>query len=411
MRKIALVARWEYLFNVRRKSFLFAAFGIPVFLVVIMLVIFALQDSTEGTLEAVGPVGYVDQASVLAGAVAKPDPFVAHTSEETARQALDDGTLGAYFVVPDNYMQVGIVQLYSYTTSADALKDAIDDFLRANLIAELPESIPLERLKDPADLTVHVQDTGRVMEEDGIFGLFITPFIFSIVFMMASQITGGFLMNGVVEEKVNRIMEVLVTSITPMQLLVGKLLGLAALGLTQLVVWGIVTAIVSRFTDQIPFLSGVVIPPDLAVVGVIYFFLSYFLLASMLAGIGAVSNSEEESRQYSGIFALLVAIPFFFITTFLDDPNGAAPVILSLIPFTAALAMILRISLGVVPLAHIVLSVGVTLLSTLFIIWLSARVFRWGLLLYGKRITPREIWRVIRQAPEPHTVAARSQEV
>ena len=409
MRKLWLVIKREFLFNLKQKSFLFTAFGVPLLLMVVFFVIFSVIDSNQGTLEEAGTIGYVDHAGVLAAGINKPDTFVPYASEDEARKALDDRTLGAYFVVPENYMVTGSVQIYNYGTSSEVLKDAIGDFLLTNLTTNLDSSIPLDRAKNPVNLTIHIEDSGRTLEGQAFISLFITPIIFGIVFTMATQLSSGFLMNGVVEEKTNRIMEILVTSVTPMQMLLGKIIGLGLLGLLQLAVWGVFAFIASQISDQVTFLKGVIIPPDLIFFGVIYFVLGYFLLGSIMAGIGAVSGSEEESRQYSAIFSVILSIPFFAFIAFISDPNGTLPIVLSLIPFTAPLAMILRMSFGAVPLAQILLSVAILLLTTIFIAWSASKVFRWGLLLYGQKLSLREIWRVIRQSgTQVATVAAKS---
>lgn len=410
MHKMWLVAQHEYLTNLKRRSFLFAAFGLPVFIGVVMIIVFGLVGNSEGTLEDAGQVGYIDEAGVLSAEVDKPATFTRYGDEATARAALDEGTLGAYFVVPSDYLSMGRVRLVNYSTSSEALRDAVENFLRANLAASLDPNIPLERVQDPVNMTVHLLDTGRTLEQEAVIGLFLVPFMFSVIFLMSSQITSGFLMSGVVEEKTNRIMEILITSVTPMQILAGKLLGLGALGLTQLVVWAVVAVVGLNFSEQIPFLQGIVIPPDLIIFGLIYFLLGYFFMASIMAGIGAVVGSEQESRQYAGIISLVLAAPFFAITSFITDPNGTVPVLLTLIPFTAPLSAIMRLSFGTIPPEQLILSIAILLATTIFIVWISARIFRWALLLYGKRVTPRELWRVIRGTSGIATTVAHSVE-
>ena len=121
-------------------------------------------------------------------------------------------------------------------------------------------------------------------------------------------------------------------------------------------------------------LAGVIIPPDLIILALIYFVLSYFLIASLMAGIGSVVESEEESRQFAGIASLFLVIPFFFIIQFINEPNGTIPTILSLFPFTAGSAMIFRVSFSVVPLWQIALSILILLISTIVVIWAAAKV-------------------------------------
>ncbi|MCZ2097277.1 MAG: ABC transporter permease, partial [Anaerolineae bacterium] len=133
------------------------------------------------------------------------------------------------------------------------------------------------------------------------------------------------------------------------------------------------------------------------VIGVIYFLLGYFLLACVMAAIGVVMGSEQESRQFAGIFGLVLAIPFFAITSFITDPNGAVVTFLTLFPFTSPVSMIMRMGFSAVPAWQLILSIALLLLTSLFMAWASARIFRWALLLYGKRPGVRQLIRVIRR--------------
>jgi ABC-2 type transport system permease protein len=140
----------------------------------------------------------------------------------------------------------------------------------------------------------------------------------------------------------------------------------------------------------------------------VYFILSYFLLSSLMAGLGAIAGSAEESRQFSSIISLVWVVPFFFITTLISEPNSPLAVAFTLIPFTAPMTVLLRMGLSSVPAWQLAASIIILLLSALLVVWASAKVFRWALLLYGKRITLREIWQVIRQSPHTATVTAQS---
>ncbi len=409
MKKIWLVARREYLFNLRRRSFLFAVFGVPLFTFVIWFIVFALISSNDNDLAQVGKVGYVDQANILTNPVFPtdtPDLYVAYADETSVRQALDAKTIGAYFVLPSDYMKSGAVNLYSYSSIPSALEDNLNAFLLMNLSRNL-QGIPADRIEQPVNLTIHANDSGRDITEENFPVLLFIPLIFAFVFIMSAGTTSGFLMNGIVEEKTNRIIEILMTSVTPGQILLGKIFGLGALGLTQVVVWGVAGGLLIRFGQAAPALKGVVFPLDLLAVFVVYFLLSYFLLASLMAGLGAIAGSEQESRQFSSIISLLFVVPFFFFTAFLNDPNGTVPLILSLIPFTSPITMLIRLGLGAVPAWQIIASLTILVVTSVLVVWASAKVFRWGLLLYGKRPTPRELWRVIRSSPQSAVVPIR----
>ncbi len=394
--KLWLIIKHEYLTNIRRRSFLFGAFGAPLISLGLIVLVFGviLQDETDAS--RLGDIDYVDLSGVLEARVDEPENFRAFESEEAARAALDSRELGAYFVVAPDYMETAAIRLVSNTGVPDALNDQIDDYLRANLSAGLPPEIAA-RINDPLETSVRALDSGRVLQEDSAIGLVLMPMIFVIVFLFASQTTSGYLMGSVIEEKTTRIVEILVTSVTPFQLLAGKIIGLGLLGLTQLVIWGIFAVIGLNFGQTSSVLRGVIIPPDMLIVALVYFLLGYFLLASVMAVAGVIAGSEQESRQYAGIFSIVLIIPIFLIASFITDPNGSVVTFLSLFPLTSPVAVLLRMGFGTIPTDQLLVSIVLLALTGLLTAWASARIFRWGLLMYGKRPSPRELLRVIRR--------------
>jgi ABC-2 type transport system permease protein len=133
--------------------------------------------------------------------------------------------------------------------------------------------------------------------------------------------------------------------------------------------------------------------------------LGYFFLASIMAGIGAVVGSEQESRQIAGIFSFVLVIPFFALVTFITDPNGVVPTVLTLFPLTSPVAVMLRLGFGSVPTWQLSLSMVLLLVTALFTAWASAKIFRWALLMYGKRPGLRDIARALRRPPTMATSA------
>lgn len=400
-----LVARHEFLTNVRRRSFLFAAFGAPLFTILVMYIVFAITVESFGGTEGIGLIGYVDESGVLAAAIDQPEDFRPYPDGNAARAAMDAGEIDGYFSLPSNYIDTGMVNLYLRSSSVpEGLYDQIDTFLIANIGSSV-EADRLERLQDPVNTQLLTLDNGRLIRDSGIAGLFLTPIIFVMVFMLASQTSSGYLMSSVVEEKGNRIMEILITSVTPMQLLVGKIIGLGALGLLQLGIWMIGGAVALQLGQNTELLSGVYIPPDMLMLGLIYFLLTYFLIASLMAGIGATAGGEQESRQLSSIFSLLLFLPFFFLYNLITDPNGTISTILTLLPFTSPVTTIFRMAFGTVPTWQLVVSLIVQIVTTVLIMWAAARVFRWSLLMYGKRPNLRELVRIIRKPSGMGTTA------
>lgn len=408
MNKIWLVARREFLFNVRRKEFLFAAIGLPLLMIALMFIIGGVVIDAEMNIERLGQIGYVDEAGILTPPQDLPETFQAYPDENSANEALNAEAIGAYFIVPADYMDTGDVRIYSTGGIPEALEDKIDYFLIANLARDL-EASTVARVQEPVDAQIHTLDNDRTLSETAIVGVIFLPFLLVFVQMFASQITSGYLMSGISEEKTNRIIEVLVTSIRPFELLMGKMLGLGAVGLVQLGIWIICSLLALQFGQGLEILSGVTLPLDIVVVALVYFFLGYTFYASIMAALGAIMSSEQESRQWAGLFGIAFSVPFFFVGQFIEDINGTIPVALTMIPFTAPSTVLLRIGFGNVPAWQLGLSILIMVGSTILTLWIAARVFRWALLMTGKTPNLKQIIAAVMRGPRMETSAAERQ--
>jgi ABC-2 type transport system permease protein len=223
----------------------------------------------------------------------------------------------------------------------------------------------------------------------------MVPSILGVLIFILTMTTSQFMMYGLSEEKENRMMELFITSSRPSEMLWGKMLGAGALGLSQIVIWaafGIGYALLNRTLDVGQALATLQITPGYLVMVLTYTVLGYLLFGSLMAGIAATTNAETESRQISSIFAILGVVPLMAMVAFIMDPNGSVPVLLSMFPFTAPISMILRTSLAIVPAGEIVLSLAILVVSVCIVMWVSARIFRLGMLNYGKRPSLRAIW-------------------
>jgi len=406
---IWLVAQHEFWKNIRKRSFLFAVFGIPLLMVGIFAIVFFVSESAEVSGTSIETIGVVDEAGILLESVPLPEGYEI-ISPQAAESALESGDIDAYFVLTENYLRTGRVELYAYGNVGLEVQGDIESYILANVAASVQIDAPAELVEDPADLLIYLENNNRELTENGFIGLFMVPMIFAVVLMVALQLSGTSLMSGIVEEKSNHIMEILITSIRPLELLTGKLLGLGVLGLVQLLVWIVIGRVALLFAADVEILSAVTLPFDLIVLSLVYFLLTYFLMAGVLAGIGAVMGSEQEARQIAGILWLLIVIPFFFFAQLLSDPDTPLFVGLMLFPFTAGMTFLIRTPFTSIPLIEIVLSLGILLLTTVLIAWASAKVSRWALLLYGQRPTVRTLLRVLRGNPDMGIVPASSSE-
>ncbi len=403
MRRMLLVARHEYVSNVMRRAFLFATIGIPLLTIGLMVVVTAVTVQFAVSND-IGPVGFVDQSGLFTGADTSDTPFLEFSSRDAVEAAFEAGEVGAYFVIPPDYLANGTLNVITHSGLPEGLKDELDQFLAARLSEGQDEQI-IARLLAPVELEVHLQDSNRTIGGDASITLFMLPVIFTMIFIIALQTAGSYLMSGVVEEKSNRIMEVLITSITPTDLLRGKILGLGLLALTQIAIWVAAAVITLRAGQSVAALSGVTLPLDYLVLAFVYFVLDFFVLAAIMAAIGAVVGSEQESRQISGLFSLVLVIPIFFLVSFITEPNGPIAVFLTLFPFTAPVAVILRMGMTSVPPVQIIASLVILTITALGTAWISGRIFGWSLLLYGKRPGLRTLIRAVRRA-EPMGTSA-----
>jgi ABC-2 type transport system permease protein len=410
MRNIWLVARHEFLTNIRKKAFLFAVFGVPALMGGILGIVWWVTTSASEQGIGSGTIGFVDGAGILLEeSVSELDSRI-YTDLDVAQAALDDGEIVAYVVIPPLYMVTGNLALYANGKTTDDLQEQIEVFIAENIIHGLNSDAPVERLLEPVNYSIYMENSQRELSETGLIGLFIVPLLFVVILMMALQLSSQYLMSSVVEEKSSFIMEILITSVTPYQLLTGKLIGLGLLGLVQIVIWLLLGMTLTAFGGNLEFMSGIQIPADFVLIVLIYFVLTYFLYASMLAGIGALIGSEHESQQYAGLLSMGLAIPLFFLTVLLTDPQSMLFSVLMLIPISSAVTYMLRYPFAPASAELVGLSLLILTVTTIVMTWLSAKVFRWGLLLYGKRVSLRTLWQVVRGQPDMGTVPMHAEE-
>lgn len=399
MNRVWIVASYEFMSNIRKPSFLFALFGLPLIMggIFAIVALVSVMAATSGEVRE-DAIGYVDSVSLTANVPSVPEGWQAFDTEEAARAAFDAGTIDGYFLLNQRFMRTGQLAFYVRGSTSVDLDDMVEAFVISALVSNTQSELPAERLEEPVQLNLFLLNTQRFLTPVSLAVLLFVPVILMVVFMMGMQFSSSFLMSGIVEEKTNRVIELLLTTLTPGQLLSGKILGLGALALLQLLVWVVIGLVAYLLTQNLEAMEGFSVPVDVVVIALVYFVLTYFFYGSLLAGIGAIVDSEEESRQYAGIISFGLVIPLFFLVTFLADPSGPIPSLLSYIPFTAAMSVSIRVIFGAITLPELLASMGVLLVSTLFVIWASARVFRFGILMTGKRVTLREVVQVLRSS-------------
>lgn len=400
------IAQHEYVTNVRRKEFLLVTLGLPVFLLVVMgISMFSAGMTINAAPPQKKPVGVVDQSrSLRFPSAASWTPSVEiFPNVDAGLQAVRSGRLRGLIVVASDYVATGRVEIYQGHQPLFASPSIqADEILTRALLAgtKVPPAI-VERVTAPTGKrgpTVYAWDAkaGRFSRRTGAgeAAEFLVPYGFGMMLIMAVFISANYLLRSVADEKENRVIEVILSSVTAGDLLTGKLLGLAGVGLTQVGVWILMGALPAA----IVFHRFVRLPPAALGMLAVYFVLGFGLYATLMAGIGALGTSYRESQQIASVVSFLAFSPFFVLMPILQAPNGVLAQVLSYIPFTAPLTLVLRNSVTEVPVYQAIISIAVMAATIRIIHGVSVRLFRFGLLIYGKRPSFGETLRWLREA-------------
>ena len=396
MRKTLLVLRNEIITTVTRKSFLFTAFGLPLIAVLIFLGASVLKGNALGALGALTGAsgkselqveGYVDHSGLIK-AIPEDIPagiLVAYPDEASAHQALNNGEIAAYYVIPADYIESGnliyINPAYSWTSNKGQ-----SWVMRRTIIANLLDNDPerIQRFWHAMDVEVKALAPSQQRDEDNPL-TFAAPYATMMIFYIVILMSSSLLLNSVTVEKQNRVMEILMSSIKPSQLLSGKIIGLGITGLLQTVIWfgtGYILLRLSGRTFNLP--PGFELPPSILVWGIVFFLLGYAVYASLMAALGALVPNLKEGSQSTIVVIWPTIVPMFLISILIEQPHGALATGLSLFPLTAPMTMMLRLSAGGVPWWQPLLAAGLLLITVYFILRAVARVFRAQYLLSGQ---------------------------
>jgi ABC-2 type transport system permease protein len=390
-----LVAKHEYFKRVGKRSFLVSTLAIPLLIIVVMGIgIFTAV--TSGSQE---PVGYIDNAGILDPQVrprlegrAGEIELVPFPDEALARQSLQQRQIQAYYVLPPEYLETRQVELYFWEEApGGSVSTAFEAFIRANMASDLAEETR-QRLVEGSSITVRSLD-GRLEIGEDSFINFIFPFAAGFLFIFTVMSSAGYLLQVVTDEKENRTIEIMVTSMEPEQLIGGKAVGLMGVGLTQMLVWVLTIAIGLFIGGQfIPELQNFRMPWNFFLVVALFFLPAYALIAGFMTAIGGSVSEARHGQQIAGIFNLLFMLPFFFTALVIGNPDSPILVAMTLFPTTAFVTIALRWGMSIVPLWQLISRWVLLTLSAGLMIWASARIFRRGMLRYGQSLDLRGAW-------------------
>jgi ABC-2 type transport system permease protein len=330
--------------------------------------------------------------------------FRSFETEPDARVAMLGERIKGYFVLPPDYMDTGRVDIYSPETvnlTASDSRTAFANLMRERLARGRVDERLAERLVspvgDPQRFSIarsgEVSDGGRAASTLRL----AIPLVFIVLFLMSVLMTAGYLMQGTAIEKENKVVEVLLASANPDEILAGKLVGLGGAGLLQTAVWMLMALGTGIGVVPLLLASGIEIPWLAVALAVPLFVMAFLFFGSLILGTGSLGSNMREAQQLAMVWSLIAALPLMMLTLLLRDPNGTVARVLTWVPFSAPSLIMFRASMDPGSLAwwEIAGSFLVLAGSTWLAILLGARLFRVGLLSSGSRPSLREI---VRQA-------------
>lgn len=388
------VALYEYTRHVLRRRFVFAVLSIPALIALTIGVAYLAIQSEENLT----PGGYVDLSGTLADPrPAPPDPsrqdapLIPYVDEAGARAALDAGDIQAYYVVAGDYAATGRVDLVYRKQPSRNVTSHMYRFLQANLLSGRPPEIAA-RAAGGDELTIRAPDGSREFGETPTAGQ-LMPLIAGFAFVMLIFMTSSYIMQAVADEKENRTMEILVTSISPGQLLTGKVLGTVAIGFTLLATWIAVGALAAGIGGALGLVWLQDLRTDVSTMLLMLLVLvpAFVLVAALMAAIGATVTEAQEGQQMTGIIVLPFMIPVYLIVPLMEYPHSPFSIGLTLFPITAPLTIVVRSTFTVVPAWQYAAASAIITACAVGAAWLAGRAFRLGMLRYGQRLDLREL--------------------
>ena len=433
MGKIGIIAGREFNERVRKKSFIITTILMPLFLVAMMFIPMLMVNMKSDTVRE---IYVVDDSGVIADKLQDSGTLRFIPSDmpldEIKEQSLD---IFGVLVIGNNVVEGGGAQLYTYDSSTIDIESEISTQIKDIIETEKLKGYNIENLSEilasvetSVPLSVkQFSESGEAKDSSSVVAI-VAAYIFGFLIYMFVFLYGGMVMQGVIEEKSNKVLEVMVSSVKPFQLMMGKILGIASVALTQLLIWVVFIVVVggglmsllagdmieaaqamsSGMPMDMSAMSGMVMDADMAaaintltdpaylfrLIGgfIVYFIGGYLLYAAMFAAVGSAVDNEKDTQNLQTPISMPLILGLFVMLTAMQDPNSPLAVWCSIIPFTSPIVMVARLPYGV-PAWELWPSIGVLFASFLAIVWFAGKVYRVGIFMYGKKPTFKELFK------------------
>lgn len=406
-KKAFAVAKWEYLEKVKTKTFIISLFLTPLILILFTILPTFLAEQETRTIQT---IGIIDTSGVYLPLLRKklesyrlpdgqPNYLLFNLSDRnmtvkdlkaSADSILLEGRMEGYVVVyhiNKDSLQVEFRSKKSWNRyDIQHIEEAFNEIrLNLKLTEKGIDSEIINLLSSKINVRqVKVEEPG-VETSINFLATFFSSIVFLMLLMMIIIYSGGMLIRSLVEEKSSRLIEILISSCTPDELITGKIFGLAALGITQIFIWSLVS---------MTLLSSSLIPPQIfnnILPILMYFLLGFIFYTSIFVGVGSIVTSEQEAQMITSYLSIILIFPVVFSITIFDNPDSSLINIMMYIPLTIPSVMILKLNITPVDIREIMITVSIMLLSIYITILVSAKIFRIGILSYGKRPGLKEL--------------------
>lgn len=408
-----VVTRREFLERVRSKWFIIVTLLGPIGLAgLIVLPPYLASQSQDSEVR----IHVVDRTPDKLGATIQkqvPDNFKLElidpsTAREDLTTAIRDNDIDGFLIMPEDMLDGGEVVYEGANTSNLGLLAKLQLFIHGAAVTKRAEraGVPPDKIISiflPINFTAK-QNTGTD-ESSSASASFVLGYVVMILLYMSILLYAVNVMRSVVEEKTSRVVEIMISAVKPRALMLGKILGVGAVGLLQLAIWAGLALVMLKYQSQLLGVFGIdgtgdfempaISALDLGVV-LAYFFTGFFFFAALYAAIGAMVNSDQEAQQAQTPVVILLIIPVLCAQLVATDPRGSAAELLTLIPFSSPILMPMRYLLGGATLGDVAMSLAILVAALAVVVWLAGRIYRVGILMYGKRPSLRELARWLR---------------
>ena len=430
--KIWTIIKHEYLTKIKSKGFIIGTIAAPLGIILIYGIIIVVTIMTQN--ETAMKLAILDKTNEIGLELIRRDSTKFYLTDKNLQELKNDvleEKIDGFVYIPDEFLNTGEIQVFTRGGGGlgyiNLIENNSEDILIKKKLKEIGANQDLINLIDKG---VKVQ-TKKVTEEgakDDYSAIFaILGYIMGFVIYGLMFTYGAFVMRGVIEEKANRIVEVLASSVKPFDIMFGKVVGIGLVGLTQVLFWLVLIVILftisgsivsSFFSPQdvvntmemaqtnpmntnnkfLDLLTNFSISPWIIVAFIFYFLAGYFIYSTLFAAVGSAVDQEQDAAQLQLPVTIPIIIPILFITNVMSDPNGTLSTILSLIPFFSPILMIARIAAAEVPLWQIGLSIFLLVITFFACLWIAAKIYRIGILMYGKKPTFKDLIKWFRLA-------------